>query len=260
MLTKVTSALGRLARRGLARTALAATSLATGHGFWVEAVLGRNQLAMHLCKKGVLSIGGVSEQLYGEGFVRAFHAVLREHVGGDEQRLEALLRELGEKGARWEVEEAIHHGVWVPWFLKGYAGKPEMLGRVRRSRLLGPLLEEALAIVFRMIMTEGGWGEVLSVEIASEPMVVRVRNAPETRGGESNQRAAASAAPKGCYLLAGIYRAYFATIFGKECDVREATCASRGAEACTFEMSFAVLPSEKKNGSRPRRLPVVAGA
>src|SRR5581483_11626060 len=111
----VTTPAARLARRGLARTALAASSLGTGHLFWVQAVLGRNQLALHECKKGRLAIGGVSEQLYGEGFIRAFHDVLREQVGGDEKKLEALLRELGEKGARWEVEEAIRHGVWVPW-------------------------------------------------------------------------------------------------------------------------------------------------
>jgi hypothetical protein len=222
----------KAAQRTFARAALAGTSIASGNAFWLQAALGRNQLKMHECSKGAIRIGGVSEQLYGEGFVRAFHDVLREQVGGDEEKLRLLLEEMGARGARWEIEEAIARGVWVPWFLKGYAGKPELLARARQSRVFGPLVRETLGIVLRMVMTEGGWGEIRSLDIASEPAVVTVANSPETRGKNA----------RGCYLMTGIYRGYFRHIFGKECEAKETTCVSRGDRLCTFEVSFALLP------------------
>src|SRR4051812_12114069 len=99
-----------------ARLALMGGSIANGSLFWVRAALGENQLRMHDCTSdGSISIGGVPEQLYGEGFLLAWHEVLAREVGPE--RKAALLYDAGRVGGRWEVRRAIDQGIWVPRFM-----------------------------------------------------------------------------------------------------------------------------------------------
>lgn len=218
-------ALTTLAVRG----ALIGGSLAGGNLFWVRATLGQNQLSMHDCAKdGTISIGGVSEQLYGEGFVLAWHEVLGRELGG---RLPAALYEVGKKGAEWEVKKAIERGVWVPRLLKPLVGRPELLKKVRESRFHHALVKESLRILFRMIMTEGGWGKVESIDLRSTPAKLVVTNTPEPRRLGQTGRCS-------CHLMAGIYAGYFETIFGTPAEASETTCACKGDRACTFEIGF----------------------
>lgn len=223
-LTSLTSMLPRLA----VRAALVAGSLAEGRLFWARAALGRNQLHMHDCTtEGAISIGGVSEQLYGEGFLLAWHEVLGRELG---PRLPEVLYEVGVRGARWEVSEAIRRGVWVPFLLRPLIGKPALLEQVRTSRMHHALVHEALSILFRMIMTEGGWGVVESLDLRARPMTLVARNTPEPR------RVGRTPEPA-CHLMRGIYAGYLATIFGAPFSARETTCVARGDERCTFELS-----------------------
>jgi predicted hydrocarbon binding protein len=209
------------------RAALVGGSLFEGSLFWVRATLGENQLRMHDCTPdGAISIGGVSEQLYGEGFLAAWHEVLGRELGA---RSPAALYEVGFRGARWEVEEAIRHGVWVPRLLRRLIGRPELLEKVRSSALYHALMAESLRILFRMIMTEGGWGRVESIDLRSEPIRLVVENTPEPR--RLGQTGACA-----CHLMSGIYAGYFATIFGTPFRAAETTCRSRGDPRCTFEL------------------------
>jgi predicted hydrocarbon binding protein len=211
------------------RGALVAGSLAEGRTFWAQAALGRNQLAMHdVTRDGEISIGGVSEQLYGEGFLAAWHQVLGRELG---DRLPAVLYEVGYQGAVWEVRQAIDRGVWVPRALRPLIGRPELLERAAHSRVYRALILESLRILFRMIMTEGGWGRVTRIELDAAAAAVEVDNTPEPR------RVGATGAP-GCHLMTGIYAAYFATIFGTEARAVESRCVSAGAPACRFDVTF----------------------
>lgn len=220
----VTSLVPRLA----VRAALIAGSLLQGRLFWLRAALGKNQLLMHDCSPdGAISIGGVSEQLYGEGFVLAFHEVLgREHG----ERLPEVLYEIGVRGARWEVNEAIQRGVWVPLLLRPLIGRPELLEKVRTSRVHHALMQETLLILFRMIMTEGGWGVIEELDVRARPIRLVVRNTPEPR--RLGRTGAVS-----CHLMRGIYAGYFGTISGQACSAVETTCVSRGDARCTFELT-----------------------
>lgn len=215
--------------RGAVRAALMGGSVATGRLFWVRAALGENQLRLHDCAPdGTISIGGVSEQLYGEGFVEAWHRVLGRELG---DRLPAVLYEVGVEGARWEVKKAIEMGVWVPWLLRPFIGKPELLDQVRSSEFYHALTLESLRILFRMIMTEGGWGVVKDLDLRSDPMRVVVANTPEPRRLGKTGRCS-------CHLMSGIYAGYFETIFGTPGRAVETTCVSRGDPACTFEVAL----------------------
>lgn len=224
MACALTSLLPRLA----VRAALVAGSLAEGRLFWARAALGKNQLRLHDCTAdGAISIGGVSEQLYGEGFVLAWHEVLGRELG---PRLPEVLYEVGVRGARWEVSEAIRRGVWVPFLLRPLVGKPRLLEQVRTSRMHHALVHEALTILFRMIMTEGGWGVVESLDLRAQPMTLVARNTPEPRRLSSARQPV-------CHLMRGIYAGYLATLFGVPFTARETTCAALGDERCTFELT-----------------------
>jgi predicted hydrocarbon binding protein len=221
-------ALAESATKVAVRAALIGGSLVSGRLFWVRATLGENQLRMHDCDPdGTISIGGVSEQLYGEGFVAAWHEVLGREFG---ERLPAVLYEVGVKGARWEVRQAIDRGVWVPTLLRPLIGRPELRQKARTSGFYHALLKESLRILFRMIMTEGGWGRVVDIDLKSEPMRLVVENTPEPR--RLGHTGACS-----CHLMAGIYAGYFETIFGAPFQGRETTCRSRGDATCTFELA-----------------------
>jgi predicted hydrocarbon binding protein len=210
------------------RTALIGGSLAAGRLFWVRATLGQNQLSMHDCTRdGDISIGGVPEQLYGEGFLAAWHEVLGRELG---ERLPEVLYEVGVKGARWEVRRAIDRGIWVPTLLRPLVGQPELLEKVRTSEFYHALTREALRILFRMIMTEGGWGRVEEIELRARPMRVVAVNTPEPR--RLGHTGACS-----CHLMTGIYAGYFETILGVAIRAQETTCASRGDAHCTFELT-----------------------
>jgi predicted hydrocarbon binding protein len=217
-----------LLSRAAVRVALVAGSLAEGRLFWARAALGENQLRMHDCDAdGAIGIGGVSEQLYGEGFVLAWHEVLARELG---DRAPEVLYEVGVRGARWEVEEAIRRRVWVPLLLRPFVGKPAMLEKARASRVHHALVQESLRILFRMIMTEGGWGVVEELDLRARPLRLVVRNTPEPRRvGRTGQAS--------CHLMRGIYAGYFATLFGGPFSATESTCVSRGDARCTFELT-----------------------
>jgi predicted hydrocarbon binding protein len=228
-MNQLTSLLPRL----VVRSAFVAGSLAEGRLFWARAALGKNQLLMHDCSpEGEISIGGVSEQLYGEGFLLAFHEVLgREHG----ERLPEVLYEIGVRGARWEVAEAIRRRVWVPTLLRPFVGKPALFEKARTSRLHHALTHEALMILFRMIMTEGGWGVVEELDVRARPIRLVVRNTPEPR------RLGRTGAPS-CHLMRGIYAGYFATLSGQPFSAAETTCVARGDARCTFELTPTPAP------------------
>jgi len=226
----VTDTLTKIAVRG----ALVGGSLASANLFWVRAALGRNQLAMHDCTPtGEISIGGVSEQLYGEGFLSAWHEVLSRELGA---YAPAALYEIGLKGARWEVKRAIDRQVWVPKMLRPLIGRPEILAQAKRSAFHRALLEESLDILFRMIMTEGGWGKVERIDVTKNPLVVRVRNAPEPRRLGKTGKVS-------CHMFAGIFAGYMETLFGAPTHAVETQCACKGDACCVFEVT--VLTPEK---------------
>lgn len=218
-------ALTRLAVRG----ALVGGSLASGSLFWVRAAFGQNQLTMHDSRPdGWIGIGGVSEQFFSEGFLKAWHEVLGRELGA---RAEDALYEVGQRGARWEVEEAVRHGVWVPTLLRRFVGKPELLAKVRESAFYHALLEQTLAIVYRMIMAEGGWGVVEEIDLRTTPARIVVANTPESRQLGQTGRPS-------CHIARGIYTGYLATVFGVSATGVETTCRSRGDERCTFEITL----------------------
>ncbi len=213
------------------RGALIGGSLADRSLFWARAALGENQLRMHDCAPdGTISIGGVSEQLYGEGFVGAFHEVLAKELG---TKHAAALYEIGVRCGRWEVAEAIGRGVWVPRLLRPFVGRPELMEKVRKSELYHALLRESLRILFRMVMTEGGWGVVEDVDLRSVPIRVAITNTPESRRlGRTGECS--------CHLMAGVFAGYFGTILGSTASARETTCVSSGDPRCTFEVTIGV--------------------
>lgn len=233
------------------RAALIGGSLAGGNLFWVRATLGQNQLVMHDCTRdGEISIGGVSEQLYGEGFIAAWHDVLGRELG---DRLPAALYDVGVRGARWEVRKAIEKGVWVPVLLRPLVGKKELVEKVRTSGFYHALLQESLRILFRMIMTEGGWGVVERIDLRGSPMRVVVANAPEPRRLGHTGKCS-------CHLTAGIYAGYFETLFGTPASAVETTCRSRGDHACTFEIALGVAAEKAEAAKKPAEEPALAGA
>jgi predicted hydrocarbon binding protein len=222
---RVADTLTRTAVRG----ALIGGSLAGGSLFWVRATLGQNQLQMHDCTSdGTISIGGVSEQMYGEGFIAAWHEVLARELG---DRLPAVLYEIGKRGARWEVSLAIQRGIWVPALLRPLVGRPELLEKVKTSPFYHALMKESLRILFRMIMTEGGWGRVEELELNRTPIRLVVENTPEPRRLGYTGHCS-------CHLMTGIYSGYFETLFGVPANGRETMCRCAGDERCAFEISF----------------------
>jgi predicted hydrocarbon binding protein len=233
------------------RAALIGGSLASGSLFWVRAALGENQLKMHQCAKdGTISIGGVSEQLYGEGFVGAWHEVLGRELG---PRLPAALYEVGRRGAEWEVRKAIEVGVWVPRLLRPLVGRRELAEKVKTSPFYHALMTETLRILFRMIMTEGGWGRIERIDLRSTPMRVVVVNAPEPRRlGQTGQCS--------CHLMTGIYAGYFETIFGLPASAVETTCRSKGDRACTYEVTLGAAPTVRPEAAAAAKGPVLASA
>ncbi len=237
------------------RLALIGGSLANGSLFWVRAALGQNQLRMHDCTRdGSISIGDVPEQLYGEGFVAAWHDVLERELGP--ARAAAALYEAGRQGGRWETLRAIEKGIWVPRFLKPFIGRKAVIERMRSSAVFHALVRETMTVFLRMIVTEGGWGVIEDLDLRRNPARLVVTNAPEPRRLGRTGRCS-------CDLFAGIAAGYFEGLLGVPCAVRETTCASKGDRACTFEVDIDVAPAREPAAaaSRPAAAtPVGAGA
>ena len=140
------------------RAALIGGSLASGSLFWVRATLGQNQLTMHDCTRdGRISIGGVSEQLYGEGFIAAWHEVLSERLLPEE--VAETLYDMGERGARWEVRKAIEsvkvhsppldQPVMLPKPAAAPSDEPPVKPKPARKRAVKPKHETKVASVKR---------------------------------------------------------------------------------------------------------------
>ena len=226
------------------RLALIGGSLASGRLFWVRAALGENQLRMHDCTKdGSISIGGVPEQLYGEGFIAAWHDVFERELG---PRAPAALYEAGRQGGRWEALRAIEQGIWIPPFLRPFIGTKVILERMRASPVFHALVKETMKIFLRMIVTEGGWGVIEDLDLRKNPARLVVRNAPEPRRLGRTGRCS-------CDLMAGITAGYFEALLGAPCVVRETSCASNDARACTFEITIDAAPVREATADAARR-------
>jgi predicted hydrocarbon binding protein len=203
---------------------------------------------MHECTKdGSISIGGVPEQLYGEGFLSAWHEVLGKELG---PRAPAALYEAGRVGGRWEALRAIEQGVWVPRFLRPFIGKREILEKARKSAVFHALVKETMKIFLRMIVTEGGWGVIEDLDFRSNPARITVTNAPEPRRLGRTGRCS-------CDLFAGITAGYFEALTGAPCIVCETRCASQGDRACEFEILIdaPTAPAKEAKKPEPKREP-----
>jgi predicted hydrocarbon binding protein len=82
-----------------------------------------------------------------------------------------------------------------------------------------------------MIMTEGGFGAVAEIDLRSSPIRFAIRNTPEPRRLGYTGRCS-------CYLLTGIVAGYVGVLAGSDASVQETTCASRGDDRCTFEITL----------------------
>jgi predicted hydrocarbon binding protein len=178
--------------------------------------------------QGRIGIGGVDEVIWSSKFLESFHRVLAEKTGSVADKNEALYR-VGKEGGYWEVSEALAHGRWAPRPLAALLARPDALQALRRDPAERRFFELAMKMVCRLIINEGGWGAVESLDLGSDPMRVVLGNSNEARW------AGPSDAPV-CYVSAGVIAGYASRLFNADLDAREVQCAAMGHPRCVFHV------------------------
>jgi len=178
-------------------------------------------------RRGRIGIGGVDEIMWSSKFLGLYHEVLADRLG--EQGKNEVLYEVGREGGRWEVEEALKHGRWVPKSLARLIRREGVVDLLRRDPGLARFFSLSTKMVFRLIINEGGWGTVDEVDFAATPIRVVHGNSQEARWvGPSDEPA--------CHLSRGVVAGYASGILGEELHATEVECKAAGARHCVYEL------------------------
>jgi predicted hydrocarbon binding protein len=194
-----------------------------------RSVLGATAFEVHTVdmEKGRISIGGVDEVLTGSKLIQLMHTVTTKRVGASEAA--RILYELGEGTCRWEVGEAIRHGLWAPPALVDLMFKGTILDDIKTDAVLARLFAATMKLMTRIIANEGGWGN-LEFDFSAWPIRVWLDHSQEAAW----MRPAATPV---CHYFAGIVAGYGSAISGKHLVAKETACAACGADRCEFELS-----------------------
>lgn len=196
----------------------------------VRAFLGATAFEIHDVDlaHGRIGIGGVDEVIFSSKFLEAFHRIIAEEAGSAERRNAALYR-VGKEGGHWEVSEALEHGKWGPRPLVRLIESRSASEQLRSDPWMARFFAIVMKMVCRLIINEGGWGVVQSLELEQDPMRV-------TLGYSNEARWLAPSETPVCFLCAGVIAGYASRIFGRDLDAVEVRCAAMGAPACVFEL------------------------
>ncbi|MCA9520990.1 MAG: hypothetical protein KC609_08460 [Myxococcales bacterium] len=196
----------------------------------VRAFLGATAFEIHDVDlaHGRIGIGGVDEVIFSSKFLEAFHRIIAEEAGSEARKTAALYR-VGKEGGYWEVSEALAHGKWGPRPLVELIEAGSATEQLRNDPWMARFFAIVMKMVCRLIINEGGWGVVESLEVDVEPMRVTLSHSNEARW------LAPSKEPV-CALCAGVIAGYASRIFGRDLDAVEVACLAAGAPSCVFEL------------------------
>jgi predicted hydrocarbon binding protein len=215
----------------LLRTAASAPVLKSRLPVLPRAFMGLTAFELHTVdmKKGRISIGGVEEIMAGSKIIHLLHTTLAERIG--EKEKDKALYQMGKTLCRWEVSQALEHGLWAPPSLAPLMINGQILEKVQTDKLMARFFRQTMNMMSRLITDEGGWGH-LEFDFSGTPLKVFLHHSQEARWLGKSEKPV-------CSFYAGIVAGYASTISGQEFECREVSCAATGADFCTFELEKA---------------------
>lgn len=188
--------------------------------------------------RGEIAFGGVREVIFGAGWLRLFHEGIGGQIGADAKN--RLLYAIAKKGTTWEIKETLRDTRWVPSALKEAIAERRLIASVRRDPKLGRFFQHLTREVSRLIITEGGWGNVVEYAFESGPIRVVL-----TEGMEAKMCGPAPAPT--CYITAGGIAGYLIGLTDDPWEAREIRCRSvTGGGVCEFEVTLGEEPASER--------------
>ena len=194
----------------------------------VRAYMGATSFDIHDVdvEKGRVGIGGVDEIMFGSELVWVLHRVL-ERLGPKEK--DRALYDIGFLTGYYEAKDAIRKGRWAPALFLPLITDGRLLERVREDPLMARFFDAIIRMEARIIINEGGWGNVLEFNYSGTPIRAVLANSQEASW------LGPSAGPV-CRYFAGGAAGHASAVTGRMFEGVEVECAAAGAENCVFEL------------------------
>jgi hypothetical protein len=195
----------------------------------VQALLGESSFTMHeyIPRKGRIAIGGVDETIWCSRIFHTLKARLAEELG--EEKRDALILSVSEEMGWFEADAAITSGRWIPKAFQGMFEDPGLLDLVRTDEAFRKLFVSTMNIAIRLIFNEGGWGNVKSFDVSSNPIIIRMNHLQEPI------HSGPSATPV-CTYIRGYLTGFLSRLLHVKATAEELSCAAQGHDECVFAL------------------------
>lgn len=196
-----------------------------------RALLGMRAFDLHDvdAERGEIGFGGVREVIFGAGWLKLFHKEIAAAIGDDAK--DALLYRIATQGTTWEIQEVLKDMRWIPSALRDAIAERRLMESVRSDARLGRLFRHITREVSRLIITEGGWGNVVEYAFERDPIRVVMTETMEAK-------MLGAATKPTCVITAGGTAGYLIGLTGDRYDAREVRCVSvSGGSTCEFEVT-----------------------
>ena len=197
----------------------------------VRALLGEDSFTMHeyIPRKGRISIGGVDETIWCSRIFHVLKERLAEEIG--EEKRDKLIVEVSEEMGRFEADAALTGGRWIPKSFMGMFEDPGLLALVQSDAAFRRLFVSTMNIAIKLIFNEGGWGNVLSFDVSSNPIVIRMDHLQEPL------HSGPSPIPV-CTYLRGYLAGFLSRLLHRKTSAEELSCAAQGNDECVFAITI----------------------
>lgn len=175
--------------------------------------------------RGRIGIGGVDEIMFGSELLWVLHRVL-ERMGSAER--DRALYDIGFLTGYFEAKDAIRKGRWAPAALAGLITDAGLLDRVRSDPAMADFFDGVVKMEARIILNEGGWGNITEFDYGATPIRVVLENSQEVAWLGPSDRPV-------CKYFAGGAAGHVSAITSLMFEGREVECAATGAARCVFE-------------------------
>lgn len=194
----------------------------------IRAYMGATSFDLHDVdvEQGRIGIGGVDEIMFGSELLWVLHRVF-DRMGPEGREL--ALYDVGFLTGYYEARDAVRKGQWAPKVFLPLITRGNLLERVRSDSEMAGLFNKVLQMETRIIINEGGWGNVVEFDYSATPIRAVLANSQESAwlGGASGPV---------CTYFAGGAAGHASAVTGEWFEGREVECASAGAAVCVFEL------------------------
>lgn len=202
----------------------------------VRAFLGQRAFDLHDVDlvRGEIGLFGVREVLFSAHWIGLLHEELDAAVGSAEK--DRLLYAVGERGAESETRDALATMGWMPAGFARLLRDGTLLQAARADADVARFIEHVVRRISHLIITEGGWGNVVTYDLGKSPIRVVIAESIEAKVCGYRERPT-------CALTTGGIAGQLRAVLGRPVRAHEVRCRAvrsgpKAAKQCEFEVEL----------------------